>query len=129
MLDSCLRNINAVINEEKNMNKSPITTHILNLESGLPAAGVLVKLLDSDGKLISQDVTDDDGRIMLWPDELHLTTSDYKLHFSIADWYKTQGKKSFYPYVELVFSIEDLDRHYHVPLLLNAYGYSTYRGS
>jgi 5-hydroxyisourate hydrolase len=111
------------------MNKSPITTHILNLESGLPAAGVLVKLLDNDGKLISQDLTDDDGRIMLWPDELHLTISDYKLHFSIADWYKTQGKQSFYPYVELVFTLEDLDRHYHVPLLLNAYGYSTYRGS
>lgn len=111
------------------MNKSPITTHILNLESGLPAAGVLVKLLDSDNQILSQDTTDQDGRIMLWPDELNLTTADYKLHFSIADWYQAQGKKSFYPYVELVFTLEDLDRHYHVPLLLNAYGYSTYRGS
>ncbi|MCF2948713.1 hydroxyisourate hydrolase [Paraglaciecola aquimarina] len=111
------------------MNKSPITTHILNLESGLPAAGVLVKLLSADSQLISQAETDADGRIVLWPDELNLTPTDYKLHFAIADWYQAQGKKSFYPYVELVFSLEDLDRHYHVPLLLNAYGYSTYRGS
>ncbi|MGJ8681711.1 hydroxyisourate hydrolase [Paraglaciecola sp.] len=111
------------------MNKSPITTHILNLETGLPAADVLVKLLDLDGQLLSQASTDEDGRILLWPDDLTLTKGHYKLHFVIGAWYQAQGKESFYPYVDLVFKLDDLSRHYHVPLLLNAYGYSTYRGS
>ncbi len=110
-------------------NKSPITTHILNLESGLPASGVIVSLFDNQGKQISQGQTDEDGRIIVWPDEFTVSQGQYKLHFAIQDWYDAQGKTSFYPYVELVFNLTDLDKHYHVPLLLNAYGFSTYRGS
>ena len=109
--------------------KSPITTHILNLESGLPAADVKVTLFDGSGEQISQAKTDLDGRIILWPDAFEVGAGQYKLRFDIQDWYEAQQKESFYPYVELVFNLTDLDKHYHVPLLLNAYGFSTYRGS
>ncbi len=111
------------------MQKSPITTHILNLESGLPAAGVQVILSQSNGNVLSTSQTDQDGRIILWPDSLTLAEGTYQLRFEIEPWYQAQQKTSFYPYIDLVFKVSDLNQHYHVPLLLNAYGFSTYRGS
>ena len=53
----------------------------------------------------------------------------YRLEFAVGDWLNQQGRKSFYPEITIIFTLADTDEHYHVPLLLNAHGYSTYRGS
>lgn len=112
------------------MKKAAITTHILNLEAGKPAANVRVTLhrLDTDAPIASA-ITDADGRIMQWEDEFELYPGDYLLYFAIGDWYAQQALSSFYPEIQISFKVINLHEHYHVPLLLNAYGYSTYRGS
>jgi 5-hydroxyisourate hydrolase len=53
----------------------------------------------------------------------------YRIRFDSGDWHAEQGIESFYPYAEIVFRVSDSAQHYHVPLLLNPFGYSTYRGS
>lgn len=111
--------------------KSPITTHILDLGAGRPAAGVAVtlsKVLGGQESLIAEGTTDRDGRIMNWfdtpPDLGH-----YRLTFATGAWYRERGQETFFPEVSLDFQVADTDAHYHVPLLLNQWGYSTYRGS
>lgn len=112
------------------MKKAAITTHILNLDSGKPAANVRVTLhrLDMDAP-VARAVTDSDGRIMQWDAEFELREGDYLLYFAVGEWYAQQDITSFYPEVQISFHVTNLAEHYHVPLLLNAYGYSTYRGS
>jgi len=111
---------------------SHLTTHILDTTLGKPAAGVQIVLYqqqEADWKEIVRGVTNQDGRITDWlPKEDLLPAGLYKLKFETGDYYKQLMIASFYPFVEVVFSITD-DAHYHVPLLLNPYGYSTYRGS
>lgn len=111
--------------------KSPITTHILDLGAGRPAAGVAVtlnKVLGGQATLIAEGTTDDDGRIMQWFDTA-LDAGHYRLTFATGAWYQGQGLETFFPEVSLDFNVTDTDAHYHVPLLLNQWGYSTYRGS
>lgn len=112
------------------MKKAAITTHILNLDTGKPAANVRVTLhrLDTNLPLASAS-TDTDGRIMQWENDFELQAGSYLLYFAVGDWYLQQGKSSFYPEIQISFQVINLQEHYHVPLLLNAYGYSTYRGS
>ena len=112
------------------MKKAAITTHILNLETGKPAANVRVTLLGVHADApIATALTDTDGRIMQWENEFELGAGDYHLCFAIGDWYAQQERSSFYPEIQICFKVINVDEHYHVPLLLNAYGYSTYRGS
>jgi 5-hydroxyisourate hydrolase len=112
------------------MKKAPITTHILNLESGKPAAGVVVSLFEQNAtNPLATAVTDSDGRVIEWDIALQLNPGIYCLHFAVGDWFAHQGKTSFYPEIKIAFYVERLDEHYHVPLLLNSHGYSTYRGS
>lgn len=112
------------------MSRAAITTHILNLESGKPAAGVRVSLHKASGGFaIASAVTDVDGRVLQWDEHFELQPGIYQLQFAIGDWYAQQGRNSFYPEVKISFQVVDVQEHYHVPLLLNAYGYSTYRGS
>ena len=111
--------------------KSPITTHILDLGAGRPAAGVAVtlnKVLGGKETLIAEGVTDDDGRIMHWFDA-PLDMGHHRLTFATGNWYQERGLETFFPEVSLDFYVADTDAHYHVPLLLNQWGYSTYRGS
>lgn len=112
--------------------KSPITTHILDLGTGRPAAGVAVTLtrVESPGQetALATGTTDDDGRLMQWFDT-PLDSGTYRLTFATGDWYTSQGKEAFYPQISIDFRVSDLSAHYHVPLLLNQWGYSTYRGS
>ena len=112
------------------MKKAAITTHILNLDAGKPAAKVRVTLhrLDNDAPIAS-GMTDADGRIMQWENDFELQAGAYLLYFAIGDWYAQQGRSSFYPEIQISFQVVNVQEHYHVPLLLNAYGYSTYRGS
>lgn len=111
---------------------SQLTTHILDTSQGKPAGGVLIVLYQQqhdDWKEIVRGITNHDGRITDWlPKEEILPAGQYKLKFETGDYYKQHIITSFYPYVEVIFSITDAS-HYHVPLLLNPFGYSTYRGS
>lgn len=114
------------------MSKSPITTHVLDTGIGRPAAGVRVtleRLRDDTATELAQGVTDADGRItdLLEPGALEAGT--YRLTFFVGDYLAASGRAGFYPHVPVVFTIEATDEHYHVPLLLNPFGYSTYRGS
>jgi len=111
---------------------SQITTHILDTSSGTPAADVQVKLLqDVEGgwHQLAWDITDNDGRIGHWLEDQVLEAGHYKLVFHTAAYFAKQDTVTFYPYVEIVFTIAEDGEHYHVPLLLNPFGYTTYRGS
>jgi 5-hydroxyisourate hydrolase len=111
---------------------SQLTTHILDTTAGKPAAGVQIVLYQQQAtgwKEIVRGITNQDGRITDWlPKEDLLAAGLYKLKFETGEYYKQLMIPSFYPFVEVVFSIID-GSHYHVPLLLNPFGYSTYRGS
>ena len=108
--------------------RSPITTHILDVAKGKPAAGVGVRLerAVSDGfEQIGEGVTDDDGRASsLLPIDYALALGVYRITFEVGAY-----QAGFYPSVAIDFRVEATDQHYHVPLLLSPYGYSTYRGS
>lgn len=112
---------------------SPITTHILNTSQGRPAEGVPVKLEfeSSEGwQTIGKGLTNLDGRISdLVSETTEIRIGVYRLTFDVASYFEGQKIKSFYPKVTVTFRIEDPGQHYHVPLLLNPFGYSTYRGS
>jgi 5-hydroxyisourate hydrolase len=108
---------------------SQITTHILDTTKGRPATGVTIILYDGANKELARGNTNEDGRIKdLLPASQVLQKGVYKLRFDTKDYFDRQGIKTFYPYVEIVFDIQTSE-HYHVPLLLNPFGYSTYRGS
>ena len=112
---------------------SPITTHILDTARGCPAAGVPVSIeIDQDGnwqKLASGN-TNSDGRIMdLLPHDKALAAGRYRMRFETSVYFSANQTTGFYPYVEVVFDIQSPGEHYHVPLLLSPFGFSTYRGS
>ena len=110
---------------------SAVTTHVLDAALGRPAVAVAVQLQRPDGDgwaQIAAGATNADGRIPeLGPDELEPGT--YRLRFDTAAYFTATDRAGFYPEVTIVFSITPDGRHYHVPLLLSPYAYSTYRGS
>jgi len=110
-----------------------LSSHILDISTGLPAENVPVKLeklnLDTnEWELIDQKKTDKNGRIGNFLQETKTDRGIYRLTFLIADYFAGKNTKSFYPFIEVVFEIKD-DKHYHVPITLSPYGYSTYRGN
>lgn len=113
---------------------SAITTHILDTSAGHPAAGVAVMLEqqteEAGWQVIARGVTDADGRLRLMEeaDELFML-GHYRLSFSTGVYFAENGVESFYPEVTVTFTVRDPAAHYHVPLLLSPFGYSTYRGS
>lgn len=112
---------------------SGITTHVLDTSRGRPAEGVPATLeLESAGgwKLIGKGVTNSDGRITdLVAKDSDLSAGVYRLIFDTGKYFADRQTRSFYPQVTVVFQVEDASQHYHVPLLLSPFGYSTYRGS
>ncbi len=112
---------------------SGITTHVLDTSRGRPADGVPVTLeVEAAGgwKLIGKGSTNGDGRITdLVPKGTACAAGVYRLIFDTAKYFATQNVECFYPQITVVFRIDNADQHYHVPLLLNPFGYSTYRGS
>jgi 5-hydroxyisourate hydrolase len=108
---------------------SPITTHVLDTAAGRPAAGisVVLEMLVPDGhtwQVLGLGVTDADGRIRtLLADGHKLSPGLYRIRFD------TSEQSLFFPEVLIEFRVDDPSQHYHVPLLLSPYGYSTYRGS
>ena len=110
---------------------SPITTHILDTSKGRPAQQVDVSLeleTDAGWQSVGNGRTNDDGRVtdlMSSP----LEAGNYRITFDVGAYYARLDEPSFYPSVSIVFRVEATDEHYHVPLLLNPFGFSTYRGS
>jgi 5-hydroxyisourate hydrolase len=113
---------------------SPITTHVLDTARGRPAEGLAVVLERREAAApwveLARGLTDADGRCgALLPHGAALTAGTYRLRFATAGYFDDLGVRGFYPEVQVVFQIDDPAGHYHVPLLLSPYGYSTYRGS
>ena len=112
---------------------SQITTHILDTSLGKPAADVPVKLSQKNGEdawqTLAEGTTNTDGRVAdLLPKETVLPVGIYKITFYTEGYFMSHKRSFFYPLVEIQFYVYDTS-HYHVPLLLNPFGYSTYRGS
>ncbi|GGG13658.1 hydroxyisourate hydrolase [Pontibacter amylolyticus] len=110
-----------------------LSSHILDVSTGRPAAGVpvrLEKLNEKNNKwtTVEEKKTDENGRIKDFLDYKKAEAGIYRLTFLVADYFKQQHTASFYPFVEVVFQIRDKE-HYHVPITLSPYGYSTYRGN
>jgi len=128
--------------------KSPITCHVLDSSIGKPAQGVKVQLLapsiqgtesptpsHAGGAWVGMgtSVTNADGRCLdllpPGPDSPPLQRGTYQIVFETEGYFERTGRKSFYPFVQITFTIEDPSEHYHVPLLISPFSYTTYRGS
>ena len=113
-----------------------ITSHVLDTSSGLPAAGLKLKLFinanNSDDEALdhwqqlAEVRTGDDGRAIF---DFNIVSGVYKIKFYVKEYFQAFGTTCFYPKVEVAFNIIDPSSHYHVPLILSPHGYSTYRGS
>jgi 5-hydroxyisourate hydrolase len=111
-----------------------ISTHILDTAIGRPAAQVPVALAsagtNNQWTILNRTATDHDGRCPhLLPPNIPLTEGLYAIRFDTAAYYDAQHIPGLYPYVEITFMVEPGQAHYHIPLLLTANGYTTYRGS
>ncbi len=112
---------------------NPLSVHVLNLEDGLPSPEVRVTLeqLQPNGwQPLNEAVTNQQGRIpALFPEGQTLQGGTYKVTFMTGDWFAQQQAKTFFPEVPVIFKADGEVDHYHIPLLLSPYGYSTYRGN
>lgn len=109
---------------------STLSTHVLDAVTGTPARGMHIALsggAEGEATVLHEATTDEDGRVTaLAPGELGPGT--YRLRFDTGAYFAATGRPSFHPEVTVAFTVDD-ERHYHVPLLLSPYAYSTYRGS
>jgi 5-hydroxyisourate hydrolase len=106
-----------------------LSTHVLDTTRGLPAAEVAVRLDRYHGdrwEQLAEATTGDDGRLGDLPAG---EPGTYRLRFGTGPYFVARGVETFYPEVNVVFTVTDAGAHYHVPLLVNPYGYTTYRGS
>ena len=112
---------------------SQITTHVLDVSLGRPAVGVavLLEIQTPQGvwKELSQGATDGDGRLRHLLAPASLVEANYRLTFQTGAYFEWRKIAGFYPQVTIEFQVRDAKEHYHIPLLLSPYGYSTYRGS
>jgi len=113
--------------------KGMITTHVLDTARGGPAVGMTVILewrQASEWSPIGRGATDDLGRLATLTDECELAPGTYRLTFDTGTYHRDQGIGApFFPEARITFNVRDTDQHYHVPLLLSPFGYSTYRGT
>jgi len=113
---------------------STVSTHVLDTSLGKPAAGVPVSLgireLDGSWRMLDQGATDADGR---WrpsaANDFSLAPGTYRITVDPTAYFHTRNMESFYPFIDITFTIRNAAEHHHVPLLLSPYSYSTYRGS
>ncbi|TCB65926.1 hydroxyisourate hydrolase [Acinetobacter sp. ANC 4178] len=113
--------------------QNPLSVHVLNLDNGLPSANVKVVLETQQNNQwveINSGTTNEQGRITeLYPKVTALQKGIYKVTFKTGDWFRQKNQRSFFPEVPVVFVIDGSLEHYHIPLLISPYGYSTYRGN
>lgn len=108
---------------------STLSTHVLDTGLGKPAQGIRVTL-ERDGVVFGSAVTDADGRVRdLIAKDPPLTAGTYRLTFAVGEYFKSAGRETLWSDIVVQFSIGAGREHYHVPLLLSPFGYSTYRGS
>lgn len=110
---------------------SHVTTHVLDTVTGSPARGLHVSLeqrADNDWRLLATGETDADGRVADLG-AAGLPVGRYRISFDTGPWFEASGRPAFYPEVQISFELVDPAEHYHVPLLLSPFAYSTYRGS
>ncbi len=112
---------------------NPLSVHVLNQDKGVPATNMSVILEAQNGDTwvkLNEAKTNKEGRIPeFYPKDTKLQKGVYKVTFKTADWFKKNNKKTFFPEVPVIFVVDGRLEHYHIPLLLSAYGYSTYRGN
>ena len=113
---------------------SAITTHVLDTTAGRPGTGIPVilehKTQSSGWETVADGITDDDGRMKdLLPQTEPLVPGHYRLTFETGAYFAMRNIECFFPLITIGFVVKDTAQHYHVPLLLNPFGYSTYRGS
>jgi 5-hydroxyisourate hydrolase len=113
---------------------STLSTHVLDTSLGRPAANLSIRLerqsKDDAWQELGHARTNPDGRApSLVPEGTTLGPAVYRLTFDTHGYFQALGKRGFYPYVQVVFELSAADEHYHVPLLLSPFGFSTYRGS
>ena len=112
---------------------SQITTHVLDTSKGLPAEGITISLQRPIGEdqweEITSGITNSDGRISNFlSNDQKIRPGRYRMLFETKSYFEKANLVGFYPEVPVIFEITDTD-HYHIPLLLSPFGYSTYRGS
>jgi len=108
---------------------STISTHVLDTSLGCPAAGIKITL-ERDGKTVGSGITDDDGRVKdLVEAGAQLGIGLHTIVFEVGQYFASTSRDAFYERVTIEFVVTSDSEHYHVPLLLNPFGYSTYRGS
>ncbi|MBY4275867.1 hydroxyisourate hydrolase [Rhodococcus fascians] len=108
--------------------RSHVTAHVLDAAKGVPAQGILIYLADATGAQTAHAVTDEQGRVSsLGPSELAPGT--YRLTFATGAYFAAQHTECFHPEVVVTFEITAPDQHYHIPLLLSPFAFTTYRGS
>ncbi|MDP5293527.1 hydroxyisourate hydrolase [Oceanimonas sp. CHS3-5] len=112
---------------------NPLSVHVLNLENGLPSPDVKVVLEQKQGDNwveLNSAVTNEQGRITaLYPEGQDLEKGTYKVTFETGAWFEQHDTETFFPEIPVIFSADGKLDHYHVPLLLSPYGFSTYRGN
>jgi len=113
---------------------SAITTHVLDISRGVPAAGVEVTLEWSSPRegwqLMGKGATDPDGRLRtLMPEAGSAPPGLYRLQFATGAYFQERGTAAFHPHITVTFEVLDGEAHHHVPLLVSPFGYTTYRGS
>jgi 5-hydroxyisourate hydrolase len=112
--------------------RSPITVHVLDSSRGKPAAGLTIVLEQAEGKewrKVATAKTDENGRIeKLLPADKPVAAGTYRLTFDSGAYFAESKTKTFYPQIVVIFEIDNPKEHYHVPLILSPFGYSTYRG-
>lgn len=109
-----------------------LSTHVLDSTAGVPATGVAVRWETHTGdswRLVATAVTDVDGRIGDWGVDEQPTPGVHRLTFAVGAYFEAREVETFYPEVAVTFQATEDRGHYHVPLLLSPFGYSTYRGS
>lgn len=110
-----------------------LSVHVLNQQTGLPAAKMLVELDKQQGEnwaVLASKTTNKDGRInSLYPKEGDMQPGVYRVIFRTGDYFAEQQQATFFPSVPVIFKVDSTNQKLHVPLLLSQYGYSTYRGS
>eukprot|EP00037_Helgoeca_nana_P012809 m.116942 g.116942 ORF g.116942 m.116942 type:complete len:150 (+) comp21663_c0_seq1:1404-1853(+) len=115
------------------MAQCPITTHVLDTSLGRPGAGITVTLsLVGEGESLTKvggGVTNADGRCPGLVSNEGFVAGTYRIRFDVQKYFEADGRDAFYPFCDITFIIKDAGQHYHVPLLLNPFGFSTYRGS
>lgn len=110
-----------------------LSSHILDVSKGMPADGVSIKLEKMNAQtkawsMVDEKVTDKNGRISDFLPANASNPGTYRLTYLVAPYFKKNKLESFYPFIEVVFELKGTS-HYHVPITLSAYGYSTYRGN